>query len=39
MSLPGCFGPWMIIGIMMNFRFMHIHGGRLNVHKVTSQVL
>jgi hypothetical protein len=39
MSLPRCFGPWMIIGIMMNFHFMHIQGGRLNIHKVTGQVL
>jgi hypothetical protein len=29
MSLPGCFGPWMSTGIIMNFRFMHNQGGRL----------
>src|SRR3954468_9634557 len=29
MSLPGCLGPWMSTGIMMNFRFMHNQGGRL----------
>ena len=23
MSLPGCLGPWMSTGIIMNFRFMH----------------
>jgi hypothetical protein len=39
MSLPGCFGPWMSTGIIMNFRFMHNQGGRLWIHRVTSQVL
>lgn len=39
MSLPGCLGPWMRIGIIMNFRFMHIQGGRLYIHRVTGQVL
>ena len=29
MSLPGCFGPWMSTGIIMNLRFMHNQGGRL----------
>src|SRR4051812_47110418 len=29
MSLPGCFGPWINTGIIMNFRFMHNQGGRL----------
>jgi hypothetical protein len=29
MSLPGCFGPWMSTGIILNFRFMHNQGGRL----------
>jgi hypothetical protein len=32
MSFPGCFGPWMSTGIIMNFRFMHSH-------RVTGQVL
>src|SRR5215218_6588251 len=27
MSLPGCFGPWISTGIIMNFRFMHNQGG------------
>ena len=39
MSFPGCFGPEISIGIMMNFRFMHSHGGRLYMHRVTCQVL
>src|SRR6185503_3768946 len=39
MSFPGCFGPRISIGIMMNFRFMHSHGGRLYMHRVTGQVL
>ena len=39
MSLPGCLGPWMRTGIIMNFRFMHIQGGRLYIHRVTGQVL
>jgi len=39
MSFPGCFGPEISIGIMMNFRFMHSHGGRLYMHRVTGQVL
>jgi hypothetical protein len=29
MSLPGCFGPWISTGIIINFRFMHNQGGRL----------
>ena len=36
---PSCFGPGISIGIMMNFRFMHSHGGRLYMHRVTGQVL
>ena len=39
MSFPGCFGPGISICIMMNFRFMHSHGGRLYMHRVTGQVL
>ena len=39
MSLPGCLGPWMRTGIIMNVRFMHIQGGRLYIHRVTGQVL
>ena len=39
MSLPGCLGPWMRTGIIMNFRFMHNQGGRLYKHRVTGQVL
>src|SRR4051812_9442439 len=39
MSLPGCLGPWMRTGIITNFRFMHIQGGRLYIHRVTGQVL
>ena len=39
MSFPGCFGPGISIGIMMNFHFMHSHGGRLYMHRVTGQVL
>jgi hypothetical protein len=35
----GCFEPSMIIGTIMNFHFMHIHGGRLNIHKATGQVI
>src|SRR3954471_8377862 len=35
MSLPGCLGPWMRIDIIMNFRFMRIQGGMLNIHRVT----
>ena len=38
-SLLGCFGLWMSTGIIMNFRFMHNHGGRLQIHRVTCQVL
>jgi hypothetical protein len=38
-SFPGCFGPGISIGIMMNFRFMQSYGGRLYIHKVTGQVL
>jgi hypothetical protein len=37
--LPGCFGPWISTGIIMNFRFIHIQPGRLNMHSVTGQVL
>src|ERR1041384_7839189 len=37
MSLPGCLGPWISTGIIMNFRFMHIQGGRLYIHRVTGQ--
>ena len=29
MSFPGYVGPWMSTGIIMNFYFMHSHGGRL----------
>src|SRR3954467_6657246 len=29
MLLPGCLGPWISTGIIMNFRFMHFQGGRL----------
>ena len=39
MSFSDCFGPGISIGIMMNFRFMHSHGGRLYMHRVTGQVL
>ena len=39
MSLPGCFGPWMSTGIIMNFRFMHNQGGRLYKYRVTGPVL
>src|SRR4051812_19514621 len=39
MSLPGCLGPWMRTGIIMNFLFMHIQGGRLYIHRVIGQVL
>ena len=39
MSFSGCFGPGISIGIMMNFRFMHSHGGRMYMHRVTGQVL
>jgi len=39
MLFPGCFGPGISIGIMMNFRLMHSHGGRLYMHRVTGQVL
>jgi hypothetical protein len=38
MSLPGCFGPGISTGIMMNFRFMQSHGGRLYIHRVTGQM-
>ena len=31
--------PWMRTGIIMNFRFMHIQGGRLYIHRVMGQVL
>ena len=39
MSLPGCLGLWMRTGIIMNFCFMHIQGGRLYIHRVTGQGL
>src|SRR5215216_3605922 len=39
MSLSGCLGPWMRTGVIMNFRFMHSQGGRLEIHRVTGQVL
>ena len=39
MSLPGCLGPWMSTGIIMNFCFMHNQGGRLYIHRVTCHVL
>ena len=39
MSFLGCFGPGISIGIMINFRFMHSHSGRLYMHRVTGQVL
>ena len=39
MSFLGCFGPGISTGIMMNFHFMHSHGGRLYMHRVTGQVL
>src|SRR3954469_20099743 len=39
MSLPGCLGPWMSTGIIMNFCFMHNQGGRLYIHRVTGHVL
>jgi hypothetical protein len=39
MSLPGCFGPGISTGIMMNFHFMQSHGGRLYIHRVIGQVL
>jgi hypothetical protein len=38
-SFRGCFGPWISTGIMMNFRFMQSHGGRLYIHRVTGLVL
>jgi len=38
-SLPGCFGPEISTGIMMNFHFKQSHGGRLYIHIVTGQVL
>ena len=39
MSFPGCFGPGISTGIMMNFHFMQNHGGRLYIQRVTGQVL
>ena len=30
-SLPGCFGPGISTGIIMNFRFIHNQGGRLYI--------
>jgi hypothetical protein len=39
MLLPGCFRPGISTGIMMNFRSMQSHGGRLYIHRVTGQVL
>ena len=39
MSLPGCLGPWMSTGIIMNFCFIHNQGGRLYKHRVIGQVL
>src|SRR6185369_5492279 len=39
MSLPGSFGPSISTGIMMNLRFRHNQGGRLNIHRVTGHVL
>ena len=39
MSFPGYFRPGMSTGIMMNFRFMQSHGGRLYIQRVTGQVL
>jgi hypothetical protein len=39
MSLRGYLGPWMSTDIIMNFHFMHNHGGRLSIHRVTGQVL
>src|SRR6185436_7604046 len=38
-SFPGCFGPGISTGIMMNFRFMQSHGERLYIQRVTGQVL
>jgi hypothetical protein len=37
--LSGCFGHWISTSIIMNFRFIHIQPGRLNMHSVTCQVL
>ena len=38
-SFLGCFGTGISTGIMMNFRFMQSHGGRLYRQRVTGQVL
>ena len=38
-SLPGCFGPGISTGIIINFRFIHNQGGRLYIQSVTCQVL
>ena len=38
-SLPGCFGPWISINIIMYFRFLHSQEGRLNIRRVTCHVL
>jgi hypothetical protein len=39
MMFPGCFGPCMSSGIIMNFHFMHNHGRRWQIHRVIGQVL
>ncbi|PUZ51353.1 hypothetical protein GQ55_6G177300 [Panicum hallii var. hallii] len=38
-SFPGYFGLRISTDIMMNFRFMQSHGGRLYIHRVTSQMM
>ncbi|PUZ56674.1 hypothetical protein GQ55_5G346500 [Panicum hallii var. hallii] len=38
-SLPGCFGLGISIGLIMNFRFIHSQEGRLYIQSVTGQVL
>ena len=39
MSLQGYFGPWISTDILMNFHCMHNQGERLNLHRITGQVL
>ena len=39
MSFPGCFGPWIIIDIIMYFFFIHNQGVRLYMHRSTGHVL
>jgi len=39
MSFPGCFGPEINMDNIMNFLFMHNHGGKLYIIITTDHVL